>query len=322
MSAEPSPQDLLPDADLSLFERKEDWLRARGRLLTSSRGPSVVGVGYGSAFRLNLELRGRALPVVLEGDGLEIGKEIEPAMLRMLRRRVEGLKVWTPAAYTLVRSREFPWLGSSPDGFAEHPDLEGLGVVELKSTAMVRKADWIAPDGSTIVPPYPRVQANHHGLAAGVRWCVIACQVGLGISARFVWRVLKIDQRWLRERYLPQLEKFWAAVEADEDWPADAHAETGRTLRDLYPKECAGKTITLPDRAIALVDEYEHAGAQKRAWTEAQDEAKARLQALMGDAETGLVDSERYVQWRVGKGRSGYVVAPSKPRTFRVRRTS
>ena len=310
-------QDPVMPGILDLFEDKAPWLAARGRLITSSRGPSIVGVGYGSAFRLNLELRGRAEPLRLEGDGLELGHEIEPALLNMLERRIPGLRVWKPAPYMLVRSAEFPWLAASPDAFAEHPDWPGLGVVELKTTAAVRKGDWLEDDDTVTVPPYPRVQLNHHALTAGLSWGVVACAIGLGIQARFVYRVMKHDAAWTRG-YLTRLAAFWDAVEADEEWPADAHVETGRTLRALYPKESTGKVIALPPEAMALCDEYEDAGRQVGEWKAAKDEAKARLQALMGDAGTGLVDSERYVTW-LESPRRGYVVSPSKARVLRVR---
>lgn len=320
----PEEIDTIEDAPalagrLDLFEDKAGWLAARGRLITSSRGPSIIGVGYGSAFRLNLELRGRAEQLHLEGDGLELGHEIEPALLNMLERRIPGLRVWKPAPYMLVRSSEFPWLAASPDAFAEHPDWPGLGVVELKTTAAVRRSDWLEDDDTVTVPPYPRVQLNHHALAAGLSWGIVACAIGLGIQARFVCRVVKHDAKWCRESYLPRISEFWSAVEADEDWPADAHVETGRTLRALYPKEATGKVIALPPEAMALCDEYEDAAAQAREWKAAKEEAKARLQALMGDAGTGLVDSERYVTW-LESPRRGYVVSPGRARVLRVRR--
>ncbi|MDP3909433.1 MAG: hypothetical protein Q8Q14_03495, partial [Gemmatimonadales bacterium] len=229
-------------------------------------------------------------------------------------------RVWKPAPYMLVRSAEFPWLAASPDAFAEHPDWPGLGVVELKTTAAVRKGDWLEDDDTVTVPPYPRVQLIHHALAAGLSWGVVACAIGLGISARFVYRVMKHDAAWTRgPQYLTRLAAFWDAVEADEEWPADAHVETGRTLRALYPKEATGKVIALPPEAMVLCDEYEDSSRQESEWKAAKKEAKARLQALMGDAGTGLVDSERYVTW-LESPRRGYVVSPSKARVLRVSR--
>ena len=315
-------RDVLADdfgirSEVELFATEAEWLKARGRRLTSSRGPIVAGV-RGSAYALNLELRGRLEVREPEGLHLEVGRLLEPVLLQMLAAMVPGLQLFDPG-YAIFSDPERPWLAASLDAVARHPDLEGPGAVELKTTDSIRRSDWITEEGTFQIPAYPLAQLNHHALAAaGLKWGVVACLVGIGFSCRFVYKVLHVDQTWQREVYLPQLEAFQGALERDEDWPADGSVATGEAVARLWPKEVAGKSVVLPESASALVDALETARAEKSAWKKIEDENKARLAALMGDAEVGLVDGERYVQWRV-EPRKGHVVKASSPRVLRIR---
>jgi len=302
---------------MTVYDTREEWLQARGTRITASRGPIVYGV-RGSAFALNLELRGRREPDCIDGDGIDIGTAIEPGLLTLLAQRWPRLTIHDPG-HALVVDAERAWMAASPDALALHPDLPGVGVVELKTTSAHRKADWFDADGKFAVPPYPHVQTQHQMRVCGAEWGVVAVCIGMGFSASFKWQVVRPDGEWMKDSYLPKLDAFQAALQSDADWPPDNRTETIEALAKLYPAHTPGKTIALPAEAVELLDRATEAKREIKDWEAVRHEAESRIKAMMGDAEIGAIDNERYIQWRV-EPRAGHSVSPSNPRVFRARR--
>lgn len=103
---------------------------------------------------------------------------------------------------------------------------------------------------------------------------------------------------------------FWASLAGDEPPPLDNHPATYYALKALHPDINRDETVDIPR---GLVMQAREARVQKKQAETWQRETDIKLLDLMGNAQYGLVNGERYIDRRNhGKGGVALVVNTKK----------
>lgn len=267
----------MPDVDVTTYPDKEAWLAARMAGIGSSEAAIVLGL---SPFKTPLALYGAKLGVSTddgESEAMEWGRILEPVIAERYatetRRPIEA-----PAPWTLYRSCALPVMLATPDRFViQTADHGGIGLLEIKTAGAFRADEWAEEP-----PLYYQVQLQHQLAVLGLAWGSLAVLIG---GQRFVWCDLQRNERFialLRER----LAAFWARLERlDPPTPTGADLDA---LARLYPID-AGTSVPLPAEAVEWDRAYREALETIKGAEKARDEAKALLQAAIGEASYGVL---------------------------------
>jgi predicted phage-related endonuclease len=255
------------------------WLAARRTFIGASESPALCGVGYASQSPYALwqqKVTGEADPI--EGELLECGKVLQPAILQLASRRLE-LQIMDPGEFTVYRYADFPHMGATLDGLALDQDGEPVAI-EGKNVSGFNAADWKAEE-----PPLRvNVQLQHQMLSAGLQR---GYAVGLLGGNRVVCRRVERSERFLQV-LVRRTEEFWACVETHTPPPIDSSEATAAALHRLHPS-ANGETITLPLDAEKGDRALQKAKARIKRWDALKSEAENRLKAAIGPAEVGLL---------------------------------
>jgi len=212
-------------------------------------------------------------------------------------------------AQTECVSPEAPWQMCTLDGFvAESPNSssdDALGLIEIKSRQPGKR--W------EIIPADIQAQCQWQMLVTGYSRVWIAVLMGRRLDVHDLERN-DGDIAFIQSR----VERFWRDhVLAGDPPPTDGHQATLDAIAAVYPTATPDKSVSL-DELADVIDEWHAAGETRRAAEKVEKEAKAAIQAALGDAEEGTVAGERVVSWRA-QTRKSYVVEEA---TFRVLRAT
>ena len=265
------------------------WLAARSDFIGASESPALCGVGYASQSPYSVwTTKGPGgVPDQLEGEQLECGKVLQPAILELASRRL-GMQIYDPGEFTVYRSAERPFVGTTLDGIAR--DRDGVPcTVECKNVAGYNAADWQGDE-----PPLRvNVQIQHQCFAAGLGR---GYAVGLLGGNRVICKCVQRDERFIKA-LVSRLDAFWELVGSRTPPPIDASEATTEALKRLYPSS-NGETIDLPAEADKWDRSLQKAKARIKRWGALKREAENRLKASIGDAEAGLLPSGSiYTYW-------------------------
>jgi len=247
----------------------------------SDAGPAVGLSRYQSAMEWNLRKRG-LLPPVEDNEAMEMGRILEPIVLQRFTKTT-GLEIVRPRA--LYRHDRYPWMLANVD--AQTVESPRPAIVEAK-TGSAYTADAWADDA---IPTEYELQGAHYLAVMDLEVCYIP--VLLGGQHLEIRRIVR-DEELIRN--LIELEgEAWQRVLDGVTPEPDGSESAGRALGRLYAS-ADGSTIALPASAADLIDQYEAATAQIKAAETMKEEAKQRLQAMLGGAVRGTVGN-RVVRW-------------------------
>jgi putative phage-type endonuclease len=295
-------------APVAAFDHKRAaWLEERRNGIGASEAPVVMGVSkFQSPLDLWAQKRG-LVPADSEGnEAMEIGLLLEPVILGLYARR-RGVEIERPEPYTLVRSKDKPFMFATFDGFQSLPD-KGRGVVEIKATGMDLR------DGEEPPESY-QVQIQHQMAVAGVDHGTI---VALIRGQRLAWWDVERHAKFLRVLTDAEL-AFWKRVENGEP-PEPVDPGDTKALLALHPRD-NGTTVELPELSdvadeIERLEELRSQAKDDLAQVEAAlDVAKNRIKAAMGPAAVARVGRALF-GWKA-QAKKGYFVQPSETRVFR-----
>lgn len=115
--------------------------------------------------------------------------------------------------------------------------------------------------------------------------------------------VLERDQHDI-DLLVAEATEFWNEhVVAGVPPDVDGSDATLDALKAVYPQHVDDKAVDLDPDTAACVDLLKAAKVDKAVAEQRENEAKAQLQAALGDAEAGLVGGERVVSWRTQSAR-------------------
>lgn len=313
---------------------RDEWLKLRRESIGASEAAAACGE---SPYQSGIELWSYKTGIVEPPDISDVehilwGNIHEPAIVRETCRR-EGLELLTPseAAERLadcadleivgvvdgrqlfLRSRLYPWMTATFDGFALTRKPELLVSIEAKSTGEWQHDEW--KDGA--YPDHHLLQVTHQlAVATPVSYGLLAGLVGgnkLKIAPAIARAGAPIDSLVVLER------EFWRLVQAKEAPSSDGSKSSLKTLKLLHPDD-NGESIVLPDSVCALHARVEELEAQLEAMKPLEDELEAvwiQIRAALGDNTFGVLPNGQGTYSLKTTARKGYVVEPTKYRQLR-----
>lgn len=265
----------------------------------ASDAAAILGfapVGWQSA--MDVYLRNVTGKAATEPDEelMDYGRSIEPFVLRSLQRKLARRVV--PNAVTYV-SKEYPWLGCTPDGFV--PDDQAG--VEAKAITFSR-GEWGEPESGQI-PLHYACQVAVGLIVTGLpRWYVPAA-----FGAQTELYIIERDEPLL-EAVRVQLDQFRQQYIVPQTPPP---VFTTRDARILWPKDSGASMLVTPE-LDELIIKFDHARVAEGIAKVAKDGFAAQIQAAMGEhSAIENASGTQLVTWR--KSRDGEAVDTEKLRT-------
>ena len=261
--------------------QEEEWLRIRRQGIGGSDIAAIAGVHpWRSPLSVYLEKMGELEPE--ENEAMRWGRILEPIVAQEFARRYPDYQVRRVNA--VLQHPEVPYFLANIDREVRRRGSQP-GVLEIKTSSA-----WMGGRWHNEVPDHVMAQVQWYLGITGYTWAVVAVLIG-GND----YREFEIERDDEVIELLQQIgKKFWEDHVIPKVPPA-AEAVDLDVLKQLHP-ESNGQEISLPPTAYDLFDEYDHA---KLAYSEAEkrlNAVKAKLQALLGDNECGVLGA-RKVCW-------------------------
>jgi hypothetical protein len=301
---------------------------ARDKAVTASVAGALFGVHpYSTPYKLWAQKTGRMSSVAEDAvsKAQQRGTLFEPVAVHLARHHCPEWQIEYPLgnAFWFDPDRR---LGATPDAFAFRPDIEGRGILQIKSVGedAWRQGWWDHDTHEVVLPSWIAIQAIVEAEVTGATWATVAAVkaprglddlvAGLVHSGHgnveeiltaiaFAWLALgKLEvqlidvplHEGIRRRLHDALAGFWSVVDDGRSPPPD-WSKDGDTVLDVW-RESDGSIARLaePETFDALAETY-NALQQVHSQTGKELEIiKPQIIELLGNAERA--ETER---WRV-----------------------
>ena len=265
----------------------QDWLNIRFRDEQGNKRVSASAVA--AIYDLHpfvprdtyaAELLSDVAPVPIPPNpAMERGNRLEPFVLEWAADKL-GITFDTPEEMFVVDTDGGARMVSTLDGFYEDGDIRK--VLEIKTTTR----PW---EGQ--LPDYWRIQGVQQALCADVHevtWAVFDPSLSLHLHVQPVPDAEK-------QEHIKAVELWLNAIDMDMT-PAGVKWSY-ETINRRYAKPEA-RTVELPSDATELVARLKHVKAELKSYQELEDQLKAELCELLGDADTGTVNGTVVATWK------------------------
>lgn len=197
-------------------ENREDWLASRDRHIGASEAGAILGVGFISKIDLWKIKTGRAQPKDLSGnEAVAYGNRAEDALRQLFMAKHPELSLdYRP--YDFVYQSERPWLRATLDGELTDIATGARGILEIKTTSCLSRADWAKWNGR--VPDGYYSQLVHQFLATGFSFAYLFAELmgKDGNSSLREYLFLRETMQEDMDFLLGEEETFWRCVETDK----------------------------------------------------------------------------------------------------------
>lgn len=197
------------------YDNRDDWLAHRDDHIGASEAGAILGVGFQSKIDLWKIKTGRMTPKDLSDvEAVVYGNRAEEALRQLfIAKHPELYLDYRP--YDFVYQSERPWLRATLDG--ELVDIESLdrGILEIKTTTCLSKADWAKWNGR--IPDGYLAQLSHQLIATGFSFAYLFAEL-MGKSESIIreYLFLREDMSENMKYLLSEEEKFWECVVTDK----------------------------------------------------------------------------------------------------------
>jgi putative phage-type endonuclease len=267
--------------------------RDRNQGLGASDAAAAIGLSkWKTPFQLWQEKLGIAPAIAANEDRvvdellhLEMGKVLEPVALARFTRRT-GYTVRDKQLQ--VFDADLPWRWATLDGVASDE-----GLVEAKSVGFANPNDW-GDELEDDAIPIPYLVQTQKGLDITKRTHAWVPLIILNREFR-VYRVNRDEEliQMIREKEIA----FWHHVETRTPPPPIDYADAARQ----WPKDNS-KVVIASSEALGFVAELAKAKADLKAATLAEEQAKAKVAAFMGENQILVdIDGRPLVTWKTAK---------------------
>lgn len=269
---------------------REQWLEWRRRGIGSSDAAAVAGLHpWLSAIEVWAEKTGFALPKEPSEQAEERmhwGNVLEDVIAREFAERNQ---VRVRRRNAILQHPDYPFMIATLDRIVTTSD--GPAVLEVKTTAERHRGQWVGQEGEALIPDWYAIQVQHQLAVTGYNTAYVAVLIG---GQEYQERLVPRDEE-LIESLIQIEERFWTQHVLTGNPPPPSQPQDAELVDKLYP---GGKPepITLPDDALELIEAYERWSDIERQARDTKETIKARLQAMMGDHEIGVVGN-RKVRW-------------------------
>lgn len=295
-----------------MSQSRVEFLKGRQAGIGSSDVAPILGLSpWGSAYSVYVEkIQPVKAATTAMAPQLEWGIRAEP----MIAGAIMDHYGWNLTKPPTITHAEFPYLLASGD--RDNQDGEPC---EIKFTDNNFKKQWGEPETDDIAPIYfPQIQhqlcvRESKGLFADFSWVFVL----IGQSDFRRYRVPR-DPEYL-ETVIEPLTEFWECVEArippTPDW---AHKSTIDAMLALHePND--GERANLADEYCKLLDEHDVLQALEKEVIDERKAIRARLQAALGTATTGVLPDGRQIVNKLIH-RKGYTVEPCDFHQLQIRK--
>jgi len=261
----------------------EDWLDYCNLGIGGSDVSVVCGINkWKSPIELWLEKTGQ-FPPQEAGEAAYWGNRLEDLVREefTLRTGIEVIPV-----KQILQSEEYPFMLANLDGICEHP-VFGDVIFEAKTSSAYRSGEW---EGDSIPDEYI-LQVQHYMAVTGCRGAYIAVLLG---GNNFKWQFIERDDELIE--MLIQLESdFWEKVQKRIPPTLDGSDASAKFLSKYFPNSVPESSIELPETAVSLIEQFYSADEKIKQYEEQKQEAENLLKQMLGDNETGIINSSNTV---------------------------
>jgi hypothetical protein len=267
-----------------------EWLRLRHRdedgrpVISASDAAAVHGEHrFKTRHQLFAEKMAPEPVVSLTTAAMERGNRMEP-MVREWAGDLLGVRLVEPKYLYVVQNDTAPMIATLDAvdewSYENQPEKPAV-VVEIKTY----NREW---DGS--LARYWYWQGVQQAICANVdsiTWAVLDSSLQVSLYEQPVSQDEKLEHIRAVQEFV-----FWLSIgEPNPEWPA-----TYDDIVSTYP-EASGSTADISGYAH-LLSELKDVQFQKKELSTIEDELKAKIAGLLGDADTGLVDGTAMVTWK------------------------
>ncbi len=267
-----------------------EWLRIRHRdedgrpVISASDAAAVHGEHrFRTRHQLFAEKMAPEPVATVQNAAMERGNRLEPTIRQWAGDRL-GVRLVEPTYMYAIENDTAPMIATLDAvdewSYENNPEKPAV-VVEIKTY----NREW---DG--VLPRYWYWQGVQQALCANVdtiTWAVFDSTLSLHLHEQPVSE----DEKLAHIRAVQDFVFHLSIGEASPEWPA-----TYDDIVSTYP-EASGSTADISGYAH-LLSELKDVQFQKKELATIEDELKAKIAGLLGDAETGLVDGTAMVTWK------------------------
>lgn len=267
---------------------REEWLRLRTKGIGGSDVSVIAGVNpYRSIFHLWKEKTGQIQPEETESEYTHFGTVLESVIRREFIERT-GLKVRRKNA--ILQSGEYPWMLADLDGVIYENGK--LCIFEAKTASAYKQEVW-----EQGVPLEYLYQIQHYMAVTEAEKTYIAALVG---GNRFIWHEVYRDEEMVKE-IIQMEESFWKTNVLGGIEPVADGSEATTKYLDGYFSDSDGSVIELPEKALAVCEEYERLSRQVKELEKAKNASANQLKNYLKEAEKGVIGDHQVIWKQVSR---------------------
>lgn len=263
---------------------REEWLKYRTGGIGGSDVSIIAGINpFKSVHQLWLEKTGQIEIEQKESEYAHFGTLLEPIVRKEFTERT-GIKV--RQKHMLLQSEQYPFMYADLDGVIN--ENGELAIFEAKTASQYKMDTW--EDG---VPAGYILQVQHYMAVTGAKKTYIAALVG---GNHFVYHVVERDEV-LITKIIAMETYFWETYVLGGVEPIPDGSDATTSYFNSRFSDSNGKTIELPEEALAACEEYERLSNEIKELETAKNAAANQLKGYLKDAEAGTV-GERKIIWK------------------------
>lgn len=290
------------------FGDEEAWLGARNKFVGSSEVAALYGLGYASQSPYAIWLqKTQGVRIPIDADQLKvmnIGKMAEP-LIRAVWEQEDGRPIQFDTVPVVRRSRRFPCIGATIDGWVEGDD--GPEVTELKFIGVHQRSEF-----KDTIPHKYTIQIQHQLACTGWDrgWLYAMC-------ANETFRYEVPRHEGIIEQIVNRCEWFMDLCERNIAPPVDGTEATAAAILAQFPVPEPKEVIELPSDFEAIGERLELVKEDLKKLEEEHRELTSKVKAAIGTAEIAYTSAGGYAwHWRKqGKSRALY---PTKVDRFEI----
>lgn len=277
------------------------WHALRADDVTSTESSALFGMSpYTTSFELFHRKRDAQIVEIPENERMLWGKRLQDAIAAGIAED-QGWIAEPMREYIRITDAR---MGASFDWRMIDKDAR-LGVFEIKNVDfLVFRDKWtVNDDGSIEAPEHIEIQLQHQLHVSEYEWGAIGVLIG-GNAPRVL---IRERDREVGEAIEKHVRAFWQRVDAN-DPPPPSYPTDAEFVAKLYGYAEPGKIFDGRGNAdlATLAQEYQRAGIAEKRAKEDKDVAKAKMLAMIGDAEKAMLDGFSISAGLVGPTRVEY----------------
>lgn len=285
--------------DVEEYPTREAWLIGRTRAadgtpsIAASETAALFGeLPYSSLRALYESKLNPELFLDTESERMYWGRRLEPIIAEELTVR-HGWALDDFGRFSILRSKQWPWLTATLDRRIRPIDARGPGVAECKNSSFFMREEW----NDAGAPIWIQIQGQTQLAVSGYTWGVFPVLLG-GCE----WRMVEFqrDDDFI-ELIVSKSAAFSHHVRNRVPPPVDGHSSTTSAFTRRWSKD-DGSALALPDDALAWDKEIEAAKAQQEIAKGIEALNKNRIREVLGAATYGdLPDRSGRWSWKADK---------------------